>query len=92
MKKRVVFAVVAFAMFGAVFAGSLIPSAFAAEEKKHYKAGKDIDFEALIIQGQLKRPELSVVTGDAAQGTDGLLRMRENFIDQMALDQGEDVQ
>ncbi len=56
-----------------------------------YRKGKDVDFEELLIQGQLKRPEISVVTGNAAQGTDGLLRLRENFLDQMAMDLGEEV-
>ena len=54
-----------------------------------YRAGKDVNFEELLIQGQLKRPEITVVTGDAAQGTDGLLRLRTHFLDRMASDIGE---
>lgn len=61
------------------------------QAKVKYRKGKDIDFEELLIQGQLKRPEITVVTGNAAQGTDGLLRLRENFLDQMAMDLGEEV-
>lgn len=56
-----------------------------------YKSGKDVGFEEMLIQGQLKRPEISVVTGNAAQGADGLLRLRENFLDRIAIDQGESV-
>jgi hypothetical protein len=56
-----------------------------------YKAGKEIDFESLLIQGQLKRPEFSVVTGNADQNGDGVLRMRENFIDRMSADLGEEI-
>jgi hypothetical protein len=57
-----------------------------------YKKGKDVNFEQLIIEGALKRPELSVVTGDDEQGTNGLLRLRENFLDRMTADAGEEVQ
>ena len=55
-----------------------------------YKSGKDIDFEELLIQGQLKRPELSVVTGDSASSGDGLVRLRENFVDKMTAAAGEE--
>jgi hypothetical protein len=58
--------------------------------KVSYKGGKDVNFEELLIQGQLKRPEVTVVTGNAAQGTDGMLRLRENFIDRLAEDAGEE--
>ena len=66
----------------------------AAEEAKTqkitYKSGKDVNFEALLIQGKLKRPDVSVVTGNVAQGADGLLRLRENFVDRVASDAGEE--
>jgi hypothetical protein len=57
-----------------------------------YKAAKDVNFEELLIQGQLQRPEITVVTGESAQGTDGMLRLRENFLDQIAVSSGEEVQ
>jgi hypothetical protein len=66
-------------------------SAPAPAPKVKFKKGKDVDFEALVIQGQLKRPEIAVVTGDGGQGTDGLLRLRENFADRMAIDFGEEA-
>ena len=65
------------------------PNVKAPSKEVRYKKGKDIDFEALVIQGQFQRPELSVVTGDVSQGTDGLLKLRENFIDRMSADLGE---
>ena len=73
-------------------------SAFAEETKPatapvpkvSYKAAKDVGFEELLIQGQLKRPEVIVVTGNQSQGTDGMLRLRENFIDRLAEDAGEE--
>ena len=67
------------------------PAAPAESAKVHYRAGKEIDFESLLIQGQLKRPEFSVVTGNADQGGDGVLRLRENFLDTMSADQGEEI-
>lgn len=55
-----------------------------------YQAGKDVNFEEMLIQGQLKRPEISVVTGNTKQGADGLLRLRENFLDRITSDSGEE--
>lgn len=73
------------------------PTAQAAEEggeaKKgvRYRAGKDVNFEELLINGQIQRPEISVVTGNTAQGSDGLLRLRENFLDRVTIDFGEEI-
>jgi hypothetical protein len=63
-----------------------------AEKGVRYKKGKDINFEELMIQGQLKRPEITVVTGNVGEGDDGLLRLRENFMDRIAEDVGEEIQ
>ena len=62
-----------------------------AEPTVKYKAGKELNFEQLVIEGQLKRPELAVVTGDGDEGSNGLLRLRENFVDRMAEAAGEDA-
>ena len=67
------------------------PPANAPAPKVSYKAGKDVNFEELLINGQLKRPEVTVVTGNQGQGTDGMLRLRENFIDRLAEDAGEEA-
>ena len=56
-----------------------------------YRRGKKLDFESLLIEGHLKRPEISVVTGNAGDDDDGLLRLRENFLDQIAMEAGEAV-
>jgi hypothetical protein len=58
--------------------------------KVKYSAGKDVNFEELLIQGQLKRPEISVVTGNVKDGANGLLRLRENFLDRVTSDAGEE--
>lgn len=64
----------------------------APQGKVKYKSGKDINFEELLIQGQLKRPEIAVVTGNVDNSGDGLLRLRENFLDRIAVDNGEEIQ
>jgi hypothetical protein len=54
--------------------------------------GKDvrnIQFESLLIQGQVQRPDIAIVTGSGENDLDGLLRLREDFSDLMAMDQGE---
>jgi hypothetical protein len=56
-----------------------------------YKSGKDVNFEELLIQGQLKRAEITVVTGNVDDGTNGLLRLREDFLDRMTADAGEEM-
>ena len=66
-------------------------SAPAPQGKVKYKSGKDINFEELLIQGQLKRPEIAVVTGNVDNASDGLLRLRENFLDRIAIDNGEEI-
>jgi hypothetical protein len=78
-------------MFVSVLLGS--GALYAAQDSQkgvRYKSGKEIDFEALLIQGQLKRPEITVVTGNTNAGTDGLLRLRESFMDRVTADFGEE--
>lgn len=77
-----------------VFAFFMVLNSGNAEEtsasKVKYSAGKDVNFEELLIQGQLKRPEISVVTGNVKDGANGLLRLRENFLDRVTSDAGEE--
>jgi hypothetical protein len=61
------------------------------EAKIKYKSGKDLNFDELLIQGDLKRPELSVVTGNVQPGSDGLLRLRDSFMDRITIDLGEEL-
>ena len=79
-----------------VLASVAVASPVMAEEnnpaKVKYTAGKDVNFEELLIQGQLKRPEISVVTGNVKDGSNGLLRLRENFLDRVTSDAGEESQ
>ena len=59
--------------------------------KVRYRGGQNVSFDQLLIQGQLQRPEISVVTGDEGRGDEGLLRLREHFLDRMAIDQAEET-
>jgi hypothetical protein len=62
-----------------------------AQPNVKYRKGKDVNFEELLIQGQLRRGEIAVVTGDVQDGSDGLLRLRENFLDRVTSDAGEEI-
>jgi hypothetical protein len=66
----------------------IFSTSFAQEENKDLK---DIQFESLLIQGQVQRPDLAIVTGDPGDNLEGLLRMRTDFTDLMAQDAGEEI-
>jgi hypothetical protein len=95
MKRFLAFFAVAGGLMGALAlaadapAGGTTPGE--AQKGVRYKSGKDLNFEELLINGQIQRPEISVVTGNTQQGTDGLLRLRENFLDRVSMDYGEEV-
>lgn len=77
---------------------SVVQSGYAQEgnektkKKVRYTKGKKLDFESILIKGHLKRPEMSVVTGDVNGEDEGLLKLREDFLDHMAVDLGVEVQ
>jgi hypothetical protein len=51
--------------------------------KVKYKTGKRIDFQSLLIEGEKKKAQFSVVTGNLGEVDLGLLKLRENFHDLM---------
>lgn len=61
------------------------------KNKVRYKSGGRIDFESLLIEGESKKPEISVVTGNIGEKDTGLLRFRKDFTDMMARDFGEKI-
>ena len=63
-----------------------------AKKNIHYKKGKRIDFESLLVEGENKKPEMSVVTGNIGKKDLGLLKLRTDFNDFMANDAGENIQ
>lgn len=62
------------------------------KKKPRYKSGKRIDFESLLIEGEKKKADYSVVTGNLGEKNLGLLKLRDNFIDQIQNDAMEEVQ
>lgn len=61
-------------------------------KKPKYKSGKRIDFKALLIEGEKKKADFSVVTGNVGEQDFGLLKMKEDFYSEMKTDIKEDVQ
>jgi len=57
-----------------------------------YKKQQVLDFEALLVEGQMRRPKISVVTGNTAYGADGVLKVRSDFSDRMESDFGGEDQ
>lgn len=80
-----------------LLAGAIVMTAptetFAKDQKNiRYKKGTRIDFESLLVEGENKKPEMSVVTGNIGKKDLGLLKLREDFNDFMANDAGEKIQ
>ena len=73
-------------------------SSYSAEVKKDtkskvkFKASSRIDFESLLIEGERKKPEMAVVTGNIGEKDSGLLKFRKDFTDVMADDLGESIE
>lgn len=62
------------------------------QKKIKYKAGKQVDFDKQTIQGELRRPEISVVTGNEKTTDNGILRLREDFVDRITAHAAEEVE
>lgn len=58
--------------------------------KVKFKKAKDMSFDSQLVEGLIYRPDLSVVTGDTDLLTQGILRMRHDFKDRLALENGEE--
>lgn len=81
-----------FKFFLATFLITMMSSLLAQESKNvKYREGKKIDFETLLIEGEGKKPELSIVTGNSGDKDLGLLKLREDFTDFIADDSGEEI-
>ncbi|HEX4924067.1 MAG TPA: hypothetical protein VFV50_08275 [Bdellovibrionales bacterium] len=72
---------------------ALAQAALAAPEaqgpKAKFKQGKDVNFDSQVVEGQIYRPDLSVVTGDTALGGFGALKLRDDFKDRVASENAE---
>lgn len=78
-------------IFSIVIPNLIMANTDAEKGKVKFKNSKEINFEELLIQGQIKRPEISIVTGNENKEEDSLLKLRENFTDRMAMDFGEEI-
>jgi len=81
-----------FLVLGIFLIGQNIFAQEVSKSKIKYKKGDRIDFESLLIEGERKKPELSVVTGNIGEKDEGLLKMRKDFNDMMAQDFEEVIQ
>ena len=77
-----------------LFTMILSMTAFSKEsvKKPKYKSGGRIDFESLLIEGEKRKADYSVVTGNLGEEDFGLIKLREDFLDLMALDSQEEVE
>ena len=60
--------------------------------KVKYKESRRIDFESLLMEGERKKPELSVVTVNTGEKDSGLMVFRKDFKDMMAVDFDEVIE
>jgi hypothetical protein len=61
------------------------------EPKIRYKKSKSINFSAQSVEGGVSRPETSLITAGEDSTSNGLLRIRQHFLDKYAADTGETV-
>ena len=61
------------------------------KDRVHFKKSKKLDFSSQTVEGNLQRPETSLITASENLTTNGILRLRENFIDKYSADVGETV-
>jgi hypothetical protein len=64
----------------------------AQKSKVKYKTGKRIDFQSLLIEGEKKKADYSVVTGNLGEKDFGLLKIKKNFVKEMKFDAKESIQ
>ncbi len=79
-------------LFFVVISSSLVTAMAAPapnEQSTKFKKGKDMSFDSQLVEGQIYRPDLSVVTGDTVLGGTGVLRFRTDFADRALSDTGE---
>ncbi len=88
---RVGLLLVLMAMQGASFAQSATDTLIKGKNVRYKSQGR-VDFESLLIEGERKKPEMSVVTGNIGEKDSGLLKFRKDFLDVMADDFGEKIQ
>ena len=61
------------------------------KDRVHYTKSKKLDFNNQTVEGNLQRPETALITASENLSTNGILRLREDFLDKFAADIGEQV-
>lgn len=61
------------------------------EKTVRYKKSKKVDFGDQTIEGNIQRPKAALITGSEASQDSGILRLREDFLDRFASDNGEEI-
>ena len=61
------------------------------QDRVRYKKSKKMDFSSQTVEGNLQRHETSLITASENLTSNGILRLRENFMDKYAADAGEVV-
>ena len=74
------YATIMIALVGALFISN---NAHAQDGEVIYKEKTEIDFEALDIEGQLKKPNMSPTTGRGGANFNSLVQPRADFIVEM---------
>lgn len=64
----------------------------AKEKKVRYTKSKQVDFSNQTVEGKMHRPEASLVTASEGVTDNGLLRLREDFLDKFSTFAGEEIQ
>jgi len=90
--KHILFLVFITSTFSAMAVESTDVKEIPANTKVKYKESGRIDFESLLIEGERKKPEMSVVTGNIGEKDSGLMVERKDFDDMMAEDFGEVIE
>lgn len=91
--KRKLFVLMAGLFFGSIsFAAKDAVKKDAASPSVKIKAPlKAENFDSQLVEGQIYRPDLSVVTGDTDANSFGVIRLRTNFEDYAKRDKGEAI-
>lgn len=61
------------------------------KDRVHYIKSKKLDFNSQTVEGILQRPETALITASESLSTNGILRLREDFLDKFSADIGEPV-
>lgn len=99
MKSSVLFPwALALGLFAASAQGADEDGAAASPDKKseastkvRYRKRTQVDFSSQTIEGKVRRPETSLISASEGVNDQGVLRLRENFLDKLAAFSGEDV-